>query len=237
MRLMLEVDRISASYGGAQVLYDVSLRVNEGELVALVGSNGAGKTTILKTISGLLRPSSGNIYFLREKTSNLPANVIAEKGISLVPEGRRLFPFLTVQENLEIGAYKKEARKKVKDNIEWVYQLFPILRERKSQLAYTLSGGEQQMLAIGRALMSEPKLLLLDEPSLGLAPLIYNKIFNVLQEINRQGVTIFLVEQNVQISLKLACRAYVIENGRITLEGEGEELLKDENLKRSYLGI
>ncbi|MEM3550100.1 MAG: ABC transporter ATP-binding protein [Candidatus Bathyarchaeia archaeon] len=234
---MLDLDRVNASYGGAQVLYDVSLRVDEGELVALVGSNGAGKTTTLKTISGLLRPSSGNIYFLKEKISNLPPNVIAEKGISLVPEGRRLFPFLTIQENLEIGAYKREARKKVRDNIEWVYQLFPILKERRSQLAYTLSGGEQQMLAIGRALMSKPKLLLLDEPSLGLGPIVYNKIFNVLKEINSQGVTILLVEQNVQISLKLANRAYVMENGRIILEGEGEKLLMDENLKRSYLGI
>ncbi len=234
---MLDLDRINAHYGGAQVLYDVSLRVEEGELVALVGSNGAGKTTTLKTISGLLRPSSGNIYFLKERISNLPPNIIAEKGISLVPEGRRLFPFLTIQENLEIGAYKREARKKVRDNIEWVYQLFPILKERRSQLAYTLSGGEQQMLAIGRALMSKPKLLLLDEPSLGLGPIVYNKIFNVLKEINGQGVTILLVEQNVQISLKLAKRAYVMENGRIILEGEGEKLLMDENLKRSYLGI
>jgi branched-chain amino acid transport system ATP-binding protein len=234
---MLDLDCVNAHYGGAQVLYDVSLRVEEGELVALVGSNGAGKTTTLKTISGLLRPSSGNIYFLKEKISNLPPNIIAEKGISLVPEGRRLFPFLTIQENLEIGAYKREARKKVRENIEWVYQLFPILKERRSQLAYTLSGGEQQMLAIGRALMSKPKLLLLDEPSLGLGPIVYNKIFKVLKEINGQGVTILLVEQNVQISLKLAKRAYVMENGRIILEGEGEKLLMDENLKRSYLGI
>jgi len=234
---MLKLDQVNASYGGAQVLYNVSLQVNEGELVALVGSNGAGKTTTLKTIAGLLRPSSGSIYFLNERISNLPPNVIAEKGISLVPEGRRLFPFLTVQENLEIGAYKRDARRKVKDVMEWVYQLFPILKERRKQLAYTLSGGEQQMLAIGRALMSKPKLLLLDEPSLGLGPIVYNKIFNVLKEINFQGVTILLVEQNIQISLRLANRAYVMENGKIVLEGEGEKLLMNEDLKRAYLGI
>ncbi|MEM3629599.1 MAG: ABC transporter ATP-binding protein [Candidatus Bathyarchaeia archaeon] len=234
---MLNLDNVNASYGGAQVLYNVSLRVNEGELIALVGSNGAGKTTTLKTIAGLLRPSSGDIYFLNERISNLPPNVISEKGISLVPEGRRLFPFLTVLENLEIGAYKRDARRKVKDSLEWVFQLFPVLKERRNQLAYTLSGGEQQMLAIGRALMSRPKLLLLDEPSLGLGPIVYNKIFNVLKEINSQGTTILLVEQNVQISLKLANRAYVMENGRIVLEGEGEKLLMNENLKRSYLGI
>lgn len=234
---MLSVERIDVSYGGAQVLYNVSLKVNEGELIALIGSNGAGKTTILKTIAGLLHPSSGKIYFLNEVISNMPPNVIAEKGISLVPEGRRLFPFLTVQENLEIGAYKKDARERMRDSMEWVYQLFPILEERRKQLAYTLSGGEQQMLAIGRAIMSRPKLLLLDEPSLGLAPIVYTKIFDVLKEINSQGVTILLVEQNVHIALKTANRAYVIENGRIILEGKSEELLKDENLKKAYLGI
>lgn len=234
---MLNVESINVFYGGAQALYNVSLRVNKGEIVALVGSNGAGKTTTLKTIAGLLRPSSGNIYFLNERITDLPPNIISEKGISLVPEGRRLFPFLTVQENLEIGAYKGEARKKLKDSLEQVYQLFPRLKERRNQMAYTLSGGEQQMLAIGRALMSRPKLLMLDEPSLGLAPLIYRKIFDTLKEINFQGITILLVEQNVHMALKLANRAYVIENGRIVMEGESEKLLVDENLRKAYLGI
>lgn len=234
---MLDVNNISVFYGEAQALSDVSLKVKEEEIVALVGSNGAGKTTTLKTIAGSLHPFSGNICFLNEEISNLSPNLIAEKGISLVPEGRRLFPFLTVLENLEVGAYKKEARKKVKDSIEWVYQLFPILKERKSQLAYTLSGGEQQMLAVGRALMSRPKLLMLDEPSLGLGPIICQKIFRTLEEISCQNVTILLVEQNVQISLKLAQRVYVMENGRITLEGASTELRENETLKRSYLGI
>lgn len=234
---MLEVSRISVSYGEALALYEVSLKVNKGELVALIGSNGAGKTTTLKTISGLLRPTSGNVYFLGEKIDYLPPNVIADRGISLVPEGRRLFPFLTVIENLEVGAYTKKARKKLGDTIEWIYTLFPILKERKNQLAYTLSGGEQQMLAVGRALMSRPSLLMLDEPSLGLSPLIVEKIFKVLREINGEGVTILLVEQNVYVCLKLAYRAYVMENGKIILEGNGEDLLENEIVKKSYLGI
>ncbi|MEM2294573.1 MAG: ABC transporter ATP-binding protein [Candidatus Bathyarchaeia archaeon] len=234
---MLSVDRINVSYGGAQALFDVSLRVDKGELVALVGPNGAGKTTTLKTIAGLLHPKSGSVYFLNEKISGLPPNVVAEKGISLVPEGRRLFPFLTVEENLEVGAYNREVRKKVKDSLEWVYNLFPRLKERKKQLAYTLSGGEQQMLAVGRALMSRPKLLLLDEPSLGLAPIICNVIFNTLKELNSQGMTILLVEQNIHIALKLANRGYVMENGRIVLTGDGNELLMNEDLKKYYLGI
>ncbi|MEM1674515.1 MAG: ABC transporter ATP-binding protein [Candidatus Bathyarchaeia archaeon] len=234
---MLNVESINVFYGGAQALYNVSLQVSKGEIVALVGSNGAGKTTTLKTIAGLLRPSSGNIYFLNERITNLPPNIISEKGISLVPEGRRLFPFLTVQENLEVGAYKGEARKKLKDSLELVYQLFPRLKERRNQMAYTLSGGEQQMLAIGRALMSRPKLLMLDEPSLGLAPVVYRKIFDTLKEINIQGITILLVEQNVHMALKLANRAYVMENGRIVMEGESEKLFVDENLRKAYLGI
>lgn len=234
---MLNVDRINVFYGGAQALYNVSLKVEKEEIVALVGSNGAGKTTTLKTIAGLMRPASGEIYFLGEKITGLPANIIAEKGVSLVPEGRRLFPFLTVQENLEIGAYKGEARRKLKESLEIVFQLFPVLKERRDQLAHTLSGGEQQMLAIGRALMSRPRLLMLDEPSLGLAPLICSKIYSALKEINSQGVTILLVEQNVHMALRLADRAYVIENGRIIMEGEGEKLLMDENLRRAYLGI
>ncbi|MEM2252426.1 MAG: ABC transporter ATP-binding protein [Candidatus Bathyarchaeia archaeon] len=234
---MLNVESINVFYGGAQALYNVSLQVSKGEIVALVGSNGAGKTTTLKTIAGLLRPSSGNIYFLNKRITNLPPNIISEKGISLVPEGRRLFPFLTVQENLEVGAYKGEARKKLKDSLELVYQLFPRLKERRNQMAYTLSGGEQQMLAIGRALMSRPKLLMLDEPSLGLAPVVYRKIFDTLKEINIQGITILLVEQNVHMALKLANRAYVMENGRIVMEGESEKLFVNENLRKAYLGI
>lgn len=234
---MLRVSNINVFYGKFQALWEVSFYVDKGEIVVIVGSNGAGKTTALKTIHGLLHPSSGKIEFIGERINHLPPYKIIRKGISHVPEGRRLFPFFTVLENLKIGAYTAEAREKVEDTIDWVFQLFPILKERKNQLAYTLSGGEQQMLAIGRALMSRPKLLTLDEPSLGLAPKIVSKLFKVIEELNRQGVTILLVEQNTRLALNVAHRGYILENGKIVLEGSGKELLENEQVKKAYLGL
>lgn len=219
------------------MLSDISLKVKEKEVVALIGSNCAGKSTLLKTISGLLRPSSGSIEFQEKRIDNLLPHEITKLGISYVPEGRRLFPNMTVLENLELGAYVKEAREKKEDTIDLIFQLFPVLKERASQLACTLSGGEQQMLAIGRALMARPKLLLIDEPSLGLAPIVVQKLFNTLKELNMQGITIMLAEQNVPMSLKLAHRGYLLESGKIVLEGTGEELLQHNRIKSAYLGI
>jgi branched-chain amino acid transport system ATP-binding protein len=234
---LLEVNNIDVFYGEVPVLRNVSLKVNEGEIIAIIGSNGAGKTTILKTISGILCPATGNIKFLGKNIEKLPPHRIVELGISHVMEGRRLFPYMSVLENLELGTYTKRARKKIKNNLELVFNLFPVLKERKKQMAKTLSGGEQQMLAIARALMSSPKLLLLDEPSLGLAPNVVIKVFETLKEINNHGVTILLVEQNVAHALRLASRAYVLETGRITLEGEGENLLHNDYVKIAFLGI
>lgn len=234
---MLEVKNINVSYGLVRVLWDVSFRVEEGEIVATVGSNGAGKTTTLRTISGLLRPSAGSIEFNGGRLDRVRSHSIVEKGIAHVPEGRRLFPFSTVLANLEIGAYTRGAREKIDESLEFVFELFPVLKERRKQLAGTLSGGEQQMLAVARGLMSRPRLLMLDEPSLGLAPILVGKVFEVLRELNDRGVTILLVEQKVSSALGLCDRGYVLENGRIVLEGSGQELLNNPHVKEAYLGV
>jgi branched-chain amino acid transport system ATP-binding protein len=234
---MLEVKGINVYYGPLQVLFDVSLSVKEKEIATVIGPNGAGKTTLLKTISGLLHPKSGSIRFLGEEISSLPAEVVVRRGVAHVPEGRGLFPYMTVLENLQLGAYTKEARSKMKETLEEVFELFPRLKERKDQLAYTLSGGEQQMLAIGRALMSRPKLLVLDEPSQGLAPKLVKSVMQTLEELNARGITILLVEQNVHHALNLADRGFVLENGRVVLEGAAQELLNNSHVKSAYLGI
>lgn len=234
---MLQVDRINVFYGDIQALREVSLSVSSGEIISLLGGNGAGKTTTLKTISGLLQPASGSITFDGSKIHQLPAHCIVEMGISQVPEGRRIFPRMSVLENLHMGSHIAEARKRREETLNWIFQLFPILRERRGQSGGTLSGGEQQMLAIARGLMSRPKLLMLDEFSLGLAPLVVNEIFRIIQEVNRQGTTIFLVEQNIQRSLSISHRSYVLENGAIVLHGEGKELLKNEYMMKAFLGM
>jgi len=232
---MLELEGVNAGYKDLQVLWGVSLRVEEGELVALVGPNGAGKTTTLRIISGLLRPTAGTVRFRGAPLDREPPHRIVEMGISQVPEGGRVFTGMSVEENLELGAFTPRARKEKDQTLRRVYQLFPRLEERKKQRAGTLSGGERQMLAIGRALMSQPRLLLLDEPSFGLAPLIVEQIFAMITEINRQGVAVLLVEQNVRAALELAQRAYVIENGRIVGEGSGDALLSFESVRSAYL--
>ncbi|HZK55682.1 MAG TPA: ABC transporter ATP-binding protein [Desulfosporosinus sp.] len=235
---MLVIKEISTYYGNIKATDEVSLSVNEGEIVTLIGSNGAGKTTILKTISGLLQPKAGEIYFNNKKVTGLPAEEIVKLGLIHVPEGRRLFPGLTVHGNLEIGAYSvKRTKKEFNRDLEKVFQLFPVLKERKDQLCWSLSGGEQQMAAIGRGLMASPKLLILDEPSLGLAPMLVETVFKAIKEINDSGTTILLVEQNAYGALAVAYRAYVMEVGRITMQGLAKDLLVDEEVKRAYLGI
>lgn len=234
---MLEVENIDVKYGKIHIIRKVSMRVKSGEFISIVGSNGAGKSTILKAISGLLRPTSGKINFLEEEISSIPPHEIVKKGISQIPEGRKLFPSLSVLENLELGAYTKRARAKKDENVEKCFDLFPVLRDRKKQLSGTLSGGEQQMLAIARGLMGEPTLVLLDEPSLGLAPLVVRETINVIKRINRDGRTVLLVEQNVRYALENSDRAYVLESGTITIEGTGEELLRNQNIKTAYLGL
>lgn len=233
---MLEVKNIDVFYGEVQILWNVSLKVFEKELVTLIGSNGAGKTTLIKTISGILIPKNGEIIFLNEKINGLPPYKIVRKGIIQVPEGRRLFPYMNVIENLEMGAYTVSESKK-RENLEFVFNIFPILKERKNQLAGTLSGGERQMLAIARALMANPKLLILDEPSLGIAPKLMLKIFETISILKENGITILLIEQNIKNALSLADRAYVLENGRIILEGKGKEVLENKYIKTAYLGI
>jgi branched-chain amino acid transport system ATP-binding protein len=234
---MLEVSDIDTFYSKAQALWDVSLKVDEGEIVALIGANGAGKTTLLNTISGLLRPASGSVEFLGKRIDGLTPHSIVELGISHVPEGRKLFTEMTVWENLEMGAYPYHAWKRKKETLQQVYQAFPILKERERQLARTLSGGEQQMLAMGRGLMSRPKLCMFDEPSYGLAPKLVLEVFQVIKSLREQGLTILLVEQNVRRSLEIADRAYVLENGRVVLEGTCHECLESEHVKKAYLGL
>ena len=234
---MLQLHNIDAFYGKAQALWDVSLTINEGEIVALVGANGAGKTTLLKIISGLLRPASGSVEFLGKRIEGLAPHSIVELGICHVPEGRRLFTQMSVGENLEMGAYVREAWSCKRDTLRQVYDMFPRLEERHRQLARTLSGGEQQMLAMGRGLMSRPKLCMFDEPSYGLAPLLVKEIFSLIHGLRDQGMTILLVEQNVRQSLGIADRACVLENGRITLEGGCQELLQEEFVRKAYLGL
>lgn len=234
---MLKVESLSVYYNEARALWDVSLDVEEGSTTVVLGSNGAGKSTILNTLAGLLKPSSGNIIFEGRNINECEPYQRVEMGLSLIPEGRRLFPYLTVEENLEIGAYGKRARADTKKSLEWVDSLFPILRKRRKQLAGTLSGGEQQMVAIARGLMSKPKLLMLDEPSIGLAPIIVLEVFKLIREINDAGVTVLLVEQDVYHTLKVAEKAFVLETGKVVMEGSGEELLKEENIKKAYLGL
>ncbi len=234
---MLRVKGIEVFYGDLQALRNVSLAVDEKEVITIVGSNGAGKSTTLMTLSGILHPRAGEIYFQEKPIHDAPSSRIVEMGIVQIPEGRQLFPTLTVIENLEMGAQFPRAKKVRKKTIEWVLQLFPRLQERKSQLAGTLSGGEQQMLAIGRGLMSLPNLLMLDEPSLGLSPILVKTIFKIIKEINEQGTTILLVEQNVFHSLTLSHRGYVLENGSIVLSGSGQDLLKNQHIRQSYLGL
>lgn len=233
---MLTVEGISTYYGNIQALKEVNLHVEEGDIVTLIGSNGAGKTTTLLTISGILKPAQGKITFCNENITGTPAHNIVKMGISHVPEGRRIFPLLTLMENLEMGAFCRSDKQGIRDDLEMVFQIFPQLKEREKQIAGTLSGGEQQMLAMGRALMSRPKLLLLDEPSMGLAPMIVKEIFQIIEKINRQGTTILLVEQNAKMALKTARKGYVLETGRIVLQDDSSVLLENDDLRKSYLG-
>lgn len=233
---MLKVENLSVHYGMIQAVRDVSFEVNEGEVVSLIGANGAGKTTILRTISGLVRPSSGKIEFLGNEIQKVPAQKIVAAGLSQVPEGRHVFSGLTVMENLEMGAFLKTNRDENQANLKKVFSRFPRLEERKNQDAATLSGGEQQMLAMGRALISTPKLLLLDEPSMGLAPLFIQEIFDIIQDIQKQGTTVLLIEQNANKALSIADRGYVLETGNIVLSGTGKELLASDEVRKAYLG-
>jgi len=234
---VLEVNNLNVFYGKSQALEDVSLKVNEREIVALVGSNGAGKTTLLNTISGLIHPASGSVEFLGQKTDRLAPHKIMQLGVCQIPEGRKLFSDMTVRENLEMGAYSSQAWKRRKETLEQIYQLFPVLRERRKQSAKKLSGGERQMVAIGRGLMSNPRLCMFDEPSYGLAPKLFSEVLEVIKHLREQGITIFMVEQNVRQTLETADRAYVLENGQIVLEGKGKDLLKDDLVKKAYLGL
>jgi branched-chain amino acid transport system ATP-binding protein len=234
---MLEVTQLNVTYGDAHALWDINLSVHDGEILSIVGSNGAGKSTLVNTLAGLTRPKSGQIRVDGRDITRVPAHRICDYGVAIVPEGRRIFPEMTVQDNLDLGCYRKESRSQRKQTLAWVHTMFPILKDRPAQLAGSLSGGEQQMLAIGRALMSQPTLLLLDEPSLGLAPQIVDTIFEILVEINRMGVTVCLVEQNVLQALELSTRGYLLDEGRIALEGSPDELVENEHVRRACLGI
>lgn len=233
---MLKINDMNVYYGNIHALKGVSLEINQGEIVTLIGANGAGKSTLLKTISGLLKPKGGEIVFENEHVAGKVAQSIVKRGISHVPEGRRVFANMSVEENLELGAYLRKDKKGIKEDFDKIYQLFPRLEERRKQLSGTLSGGEQQMLAMGRALMARPRLLLLDEPSMGLAPLLVKTIFRIIEEINQTGTTILLVEQNANMALSIADRAYVIETGKIVASGTAEELSQSDQIRAAYLG-
>ena len=233
---MLKITDLQVSYGGIEAVKGISLEVPEGKIVTLIGANGAGKSTTLRSVAGLVPVKSGKIQLLDKDITNRSSDQIVSMGITLVPEGRRVFPDMTVLENLKIGAYLRRDKGEMDKDLHWVYDLFPRLKERSWQVAGTLSGGEQQMLAVGRALMSRPKIMMMDEPSLGLAPIVVQGIFDIIREINRQGVTILLIEQNANMALKVADQAYVMETGRITRQGTGQELLNDEGIKEAYLG-
>ncbi len=233
---MLEIKNLHVKYGYIEAIHGIDIKVSKGEIVSILGANGAGKSTTLMTISGLIKPSEGSIVFDGQDITKLPANKIVEMGISQVPEGRRLFDTLTVEENLDLGAFTIKDKNTIKKNKEWSYSLFPRLKERRNQLAGTLSGGEQQMLAIARGLMSNPRLLLMDEPSLGLAPILVKSIFETIKTINKSGVTVLLVEQNAKAALKLANRGYVMEVGKIVLEDEANNLLTNPQVRKAYLG-
>ncbi|GMA97642.1 ABC transporter ATP-binding protein [Pelosinus sp. IPA-1] len=233
---MLKITNLHTYYGNIHALKGISLEVNEGEIVTLIGSNGAGKTTTLKTIAGLLKPDEGNVQFLEQSVTGLKPDKIVERGLVLVPEGRQVFPFMSVVENLQMGAYSRRDKAEIEHNFARVYDLFPRLHERRRQQAGTLSGGEQQMLAIGRALMAEPKMILLDEPSLGLAPILVESIFKLICEINKQGTTILLIEQNARMALMVANRGYVMETGSIVQHDQAQNLLQSDVIRKAYLG-
>lgn len=234
---MFEIKNIDVFYDDIQALWGTSLKIEQGEIVALIGANGAGKTTAINAISGIVRISAGEIYFNGERLDKKETHEIVELGVVQVPEGRKLFPMMTVTENLEMGSYIPKARKHRQENLEWVMSLFPRLKERRNQLAGSMSGGEQQMVAIARGLMSRPKLLMLDEPSLGLAPIVVREIFENVKKISKEGMTVLIVEQNTSQTLAMSDRGFVMENGRIVLEGTGKELLANEHVKKAYLGL
>lgn len=233
---MLEVKDLQVSYGMIQAIKGVSFEVNQGEVIALIGANGAGKTTILHTVTGLLAPKAGSIIFEGQDITKVPAHKIVSMGMAHVPEGRRVFAQLSVYDNLKMGAYTRSDKNEIEESLEMVYKRFPRLEERKNQMAGTLSGGEQQMLAMGRALMSKPKIILMDEPSMGLSPIFVNEIFNIIQDVSASGTTVLLVEQNAKKALSIADRAYVLETGNIALEGDAKVLMNDDSIKKAYLG-
>lgn len=234
--VMLEIKDLEVYYGVIQAIKGVSFEVNEGEVIALIGANGAGKTTILHTITGLITPKAGKVIFEGEDITKMPGHKIVTRGIAHVPEGRRVFADLTVLENLKLGAYTRKDKKEIEESMEMIYSRFPRLKERRNQLAGTLSGGEQQMLAMGRALMSKPRIILMDEPSMGLSPIFVNEIFKIIEDVSKAGTTVLLVEQNAKKALSIADRAYVLETGNITLSGDAKDLMNDDSVKKAYLG-